>query len=297
MSIRLPEEIRMPILRWKLWLTGAVAVVGLLSSVAFGPAARAQEADVGRVTIVHGLRGLPVDIYVNGELFLPAFEPDRLTDAVPLPPGDYRVDLREAGSPTDSAPKFSGVVPVAAGDDLAVVAHFGANGEWTATVFDNHLSPLDAGASRLVLRHTARSPAIDVLVDDVVAVAALAPPNESAVEVPAASVAVGARLADGTVAVTAQDVAANEGEATALYLVGDAGTGNLTWLMQTVAGLQTAPSGVPAGNSGLADTTGSDSLPWWVVVVPAVIGPLAAVGWWVRVQRASRQAQPCSAAY
>jgi hypothetical protein len=284
--------------RWKRLLIVPVAAVGVLFTVALGPGAGAQEATEGRVTIVHGLRGLPVDIYVNGELFLPAFEPDRLTDAVPLPPGDYRVDLREAGSPSNSTPKFSGVVPVAAGDDLAVVAHFGANGEWTATVFDNHLSPLGAGEARLVFRHTARSPAVDVLVDDVVAVAALAPPNENAVEVPPASVAIGARLADGTPAVTAQDVAAREGEATALYLVGDAGTGNLTWLMQTVAGLQTAPSGVPAGNSGLAATGSSSSLPWIAIVLPAVLGTLVVLAWQLlRARRAGRGAEPCSAAY
>jgi hypothetical protein len=288
----------MPIARSKRLAATLIAVAGVLLAVALGPAAGAQESEEGRVTIVHGLRGLAVDIYVNGELFLPAFEPDRLTDAVPLPPGDYRVDLREAGSPSDSQPRFSGVVPVAAGDDIAVVAHFGTDGEWTATVFDNHLSPLDAGEARLVFRHTAHSPAIDVLVNDQVAVAALAPPNEITVEVPPASVAVGARLADGTAAATAPDVAAREGEATALYLVGDAATGNLTWLMQSVAGLQTAPSGVPAGNSGLADTSEASSLPWGTVaVVTAVLGPFVVLAWRLRAQRPGRDAEPCSAAY
>jgi hypothetical protein len=67
--------------------------------------------------------------------------------------------------------------------------------------------------------------------------------------------------------------------------------------MQTVAGLQTAPSGVPAGNSGLAATGGSSSLPWVAIVVPAVLGTLAVAVWRTRAQRAGREAEPCSAAY
>jgi hypothetical protein len=112
------------------------------------------------VTVVHGILGLTVDVYVDGAKALPSFEPRTITDVIALPCGPHDIVIvPEGGDPASPALQTS--VDLAAGSDTTLVAHLSADGAPTLSAFENDLS--NAGyRSRVVVRHTAAAPAVDV---------------------------------------------------------------------------------------------------------------------------------------
>ena len=137
----------------------AVATAATLGSG--GPAA--AQADTGTVTVIHGVPGVTVDVYVNDDLTLEAFEPETVTDPLELPAGDYTVDIRAAGADPSEDPIITGSTTLPAGANATLIAHLTADGTPTLGVFVNDTAPTAAGEGRLVVRHTAAAPAVDVL--------------------------------------------------------------------------------------------------------------------------------------
>ncbi|MDX1415496.1 MAG: DUF4397 domain-containing protein, partial [Candidatus Promineifilaceae bacterium] len=148
--------------------------------------------DTGHVTVVHGVPGLTVDVYVNGNLTLPNFEPGTVTDPIELPVGDYEIVIVAAGGdPAD--PVLSGSADVTSGLNASIVAHLTEAGAPMLSVFANDVSPILDDTSRLAVRHVAAAPAVDVALyddddldaDDLVGkIENLVNPNEQQVEVP-----------------------------------------------------------------------------------------------------------------
>ena len=66
----------------------ALAALTAMAAIGFGPAAGAQ-AGTGTVTVIHGVPGVDVDVYVNGDLTLEDFKPETVTKPLELPAGDY----------------------------------------------------------------------------------------------------------------------------------------------------------------------------------------------------------------
>ena len=58
--------------------------------------------NTGIVTVIHGVPGLTVDVYVNGELTLPSFAPGTVTDPLQLPEGNYDIVIVAAGGNIES---------------------------------------------------------------------------------------------------------------------------------------------------------------------------------------------------
>ena len=117
-------------------------------------------AGTGYVTVVHGVPGLTVDVYVNGTKTLPSFAFGTVTDALELPEGNYDIVIvPEGGDP--STPAISGSAFLPAGANVSLVAHLDALGAPKLGVFVNDASTLSPGTTRLVLRHTAAAPAVD----------------------------------------------------------------------------------------------------------------------------------------
>ena len=60
------------------------AVVSILTVAASGGGTQGASAQTPTavVTVVHGLRGVVADIYIDNTLVLPAFQPERVTDPV-----------------------------------------------------------------------------------------------------------------------------------------------------------------------------------------------------------------------
>ena len=47
--------------------------------------------------VVHGIPGVPVDVYVNDNNQLPNFQPSTVAGPLTLPAGDYNIKIRPAG--------------------------------------------------------------------------------------------------------------------------------------------------------------------------------------------------------
>ena len=92
------------------------------------------------VRVVHGLRGLVADIYLDGELVLPTFQPERSTDPLPIPAGDHVVEIRQAGAAASDTPLLTQTVTVPAGFQGSLVAHLDRDGKPVLTAYADDLS-------------------------------------------------------------------------------------------------------------------------------------------------------------
>ena len=119
----------------------------------------------GNVSIVHGVPGLTVDVYIDGNLTIPSFAPETITPRLLLPAGTYDISIyAEGANPlSDAAAIVASGVEVPEGVDASVVAHLDASGKPTASVFVDDLSATADGEGRVTVRHTAEAPAVDVL--------------------------------------------------------------------------------------------------------------------------------------
>jgi Domain of unknown function (DUF4397) len=233
-----------------------VALVGLATlltvmSVSIGGVA-AQEAAPATVTLVHGVRGLVADVYLDGTLALASFEPERVTDPLAIPAGSHVVAVRTAGAIAASDPLVEVRVDLVAGGRYSAVVHLAADGSPTATLYPDSLPQTPAGAALVVVRHAAAAPPVDVTLDGAPLAAGLQNANEAGAETVPGNHRVAAEVARGAAALPPETVPVAEGTATVLYLVGAANENSLVWLAQNVQGLQTAPASIRTGTDGLA---------------------------------------------
>jgi hypothetical protein len=147
-----------------------------------------------------------------------------------------------------------------------VVAHLTADGKPALTPFANDVSRLAAGRTRLVVRHTAAAPAVDVRAGGQPVFRGLTNPNEAKADLDAGTVSADVVLAGtGTVVLGPKDLALGEGTGTIVYAIGSAQDKTLNVVTQKITGLHSAPSGVPSGTGGLART----GLAWWTYALLA----------------------------
>jgi hypothetical protein len=238
-------------------ITAAAGTAGLLTAMVTGtaPALAAGSADDATVSVLHGVPGLTVDVYANGEELIPDFEPGTLTDPLTIPAGTYDLQVFADGDTPDSgqpAIEANGV-EVPAGANATVVAHLDADGNPRLSLFANDTSATAAGEARLTVRHTAAAPAVDVRANGDALFTGLSNPDEQSGDVPAGTYSADVVLA-GTadVAIGPADVELAEGTHTIVYAWGSAGDQNLDLAVQTIGNLHSAPAGVPGGEAGLA---------------------------------------------
>ncbi|MGL5863617.1 MAG: DUF4397 domain-containing protein [Phycicoccus sp.] len=261
--------------------------VAALPLVLATPAAAAEDA---KVVVFHGVPGLTVDVYVSAdetyaadEAALTDFEPGTVTDAIDLPAGTYNLAVFPANADPSGDPAIeANGVEVAGGANLSVAAHLNAGGDPVLTAFPNDVSKTDAGEGRLIVRHTAAAPAVDVLAGGEAVFKNLTNPNEQKADLPAGTVSAAVALAGTTDPVIGPaDVPVEEGKATIVYAWGSAEDDNLAVAVQSIDGLHSSPSGVPSGtaDTGNAMTTTLGAL--------AVLGALAAGAAAVRARRST----------
>lgn len=239
-----------------------LALAGLaLVGATVGLAAPANAAgNDATVSVLHGVPGATVDVYANGKSLLTDFKPGTLTDPVMLAAGKYDLKVTAAGAGAGGAAIIeANGVTVPARASITVVAHLNAAGKPVLTPYVNDTSKVAAGKARLTVRHTAVAPAVDVRANGTAALKNLTNPNEAKADVAAGTIKADVALAGtGTVAIGPADVTLEEGTNTIVYAWGSAADKNLKLAVQTIAGLHSAPGGVPAGSGGqaAAATTG-----------------------------------------
>lgn len=272
-------------MRKPLALVAAAAVTAL---VAVSPTSASAQAGNGTVTVIHGVPGVTVDVYVNGDLTLEDFAPETVTDPLELPAGDYTVDIRPADAADTDPPIITGSTTLPAGANATLIAHLDAAGTPTLGVFVNDTAETAAGEGRLVVRHTAAAPAVDVLAGGTAVITGLENPNEETLALPAGTVSAAVAAAGTTDPVIGPaDVPVVAGQVTIVYAIGSLEEQTLGVLVQTIQVGEAAPAqestttapvpvpeGVPAGDSGIAAGGGS-SFPTGIA---AALAMLAAAG-------------------
>ncbi|MBF5029469.1 MULTISPECIES: DUF4397 domain-containing protein [unclassified Micromonospora] len=237
-----------------------------------------------KVSVVHGIPDTPVDVYVNGEKTLNNFKPGDVAGPLTLPEGEYDIALTKPGEAVDKAILKVDDAKVPGGANISLAAHLSAAGEPQITPFVNDVSKVGAGKARLIVRHTAAAPAVDVRAGGKPVFEDLTNPKEAKADVAAGSVEADVVLAGtDTVAIGPADLNLKEGTATIVYAIGSAEAKNLSVVAQTINGLHSAPGGVPSGTGGQAGT-GVDT--WWYVLAGA--GVLLLVGGGARVAATAR---------
>lgn len=226
------------------------------------------------VSVVHGIPDTPVDVYVNGKKTLDNFKPGDVTGPLTLPAGEYDLALTKPGEPVDKAILAVNDAKVPGGANISLAAHLSADGKPEITPFVNDVSKVGAGKARLIVRHTAAAPAVDVRANGTPVFENLTNPKEAKADVAAGTVKADVVLAGtDTVAIGPADLNLKEGTATIVYAIGSAENKNLTLVAQTISGLHSAPGGVPSGTGGQA---GTGLGIWWYALSGA--GMLLLVG-------------------
>lgn len=250
-------------------LAGSVAVLAAAAVALIGAAPAHAAAATSKVYVVHGIPGTPVDVWVNNVKTLPNFQPKDVAGPLDLPEGSYNLALTAPGAADTSAAilKVDGAA-VPGGANLTLVAHLKADGSPTITPFVNDVSPVGAGKARLVVRHTAAAPAVDVRAGGTPVFSNLTNPNEAKADVAAGSLSADVVAAGSTTVVlgpTTLNLA--EGTSTIVYAIGSLDKKTLDVVAQVITGLHSAPGGVPTGSGGLADTGPA----WWLYALAALL--------------------------
>jgi hypothetical protein len=140
------------------------------------------------------------------------------------------------------------------------------------------VAPTDPGQARLVVRHTAAAPEVDVRADGEVLFPGLANPNEESADVPAGPYSADVTLAgENQTVIGPADLNLAEGTSTIVYAWGSAEEDNLDVAVQTIDGLHSSPSGVPGGETGAAADAGGAPIWAWGVGLMSLLA-LAVAG-------------------
>lgn len=141
----------------------AALTVAFIALLGLCPVAQPAQASASNatVTVVHGVLGLTVDVYVNGALTLEDFTPRSIAGPLSLPPGSYAIAIVPAnGNP--ATPAIAATAELAAGSNVSLVAHLAADGTPTLTPFTNDVRRAGWLKGRVAVRHAAAAPVVDV---------------------------------------------------------------------------------------------------------------------------------------
>ena len=226
-------------------------------------AAPASAADNATVTVVHGIPATPVDVYVDGTAALKNFQFKTVTNPITLPAGSHAIAVRPAGASPSSSPILSADENLTAGANVTLVANLKANGDPTLTPFVNYTSETPAGQARVVVRHTAAAPAVDVLAGNKVVVDNLINGKQAALFVPAGQLSASVAVHGTTTPVIGPvSLSPQAGQTLIVYAIGKASDNSLTAVTQSYdvgqmgSGSMGAPNSVSAGTGGQAATGG-----------------------------------------
>ena len=245
-------------------IAAVLAAVGLMAAT--GPVAPAGAQSEARIHLIHGIPDTPVDVFANGEVVIPDFQFGDTQDLSSLA-GQTLAGLQVRPAGTEDVAIDGGDLALPASGNVTAIAHLDAEGTPTLTVFENDTAPIAAGQGRLVVRHTAAAPAVDVKANGEVAFSNLSNPNEAKADLPAGTVSaeVVPTGANEPVVIGPADLPVTDGQALIVYAVGSLDGGTLQTLTETVDGLGSGPGSVPTGNSPVSEGS-------------SPTGPLMAVG-------------------
>jgi hypothetical protein len=169
--------------RIRMVLAGLTA--GALAAVGAAVPAQANQNEDATVSIVHAVPNTPVDVYVNHHRLLNDFQPGTIAGPLQLPSGGYTVTITAATAKNDRHPVIGPVkLRFAERANYSVVAHLTAAGTPTASLYRNSTAPTKGEYGRVIVRHDAAAPAVDVLANGARVIAGLTNPGSRSLQVP-----------------------------------------------------------------------------------------------------------------
>lgn len=222
----------------------AAGALSLAASLAFAGPAQAGgwhhgHDDDALLSVLHGVPGLTVDVWVNGNLTLDDFEPGSLAGPLELPGGDYRIAITAANATSADNPVIGPVdVELDDGGNYTAVAHLTADGTPTASLFENDTkAPRNDKKGKLTVRHVAAAPAVDVLAGGQPVIEELSNPDEATLKLKAGTISAAVAAAGTTTPVLGPtDVTVEGGKNTIVYAWGSLADGTLAVATQVVEG-------------------------------------------------------------
>jgi Domain of unknown function (DUF4397) len=263
------------VLRSTAALCGVAAVTMAISPI--GASAAPDPGDV-RIHLIHGIPGVPVDVAAGGAEVFADFQFGQTKDLSALA-GTTLEDLQVLAAGTDTVAIDAGDVDLPSSGNYTVLAHLTADGDPTLTVFENSTATIAAGQGRLVVRHTAAAPAVDITANGAVAFADVTNPNEATADLPVGTITAAVVPAGETepVVIGPADLTIADGSELIVYAVGSLEDGTLDVLTETITGLGSNPSRIDTGNSPIDNGRG-DSHRGTLLAFAAAAAVIAAGG-------------------
>jgi len=226
----------------------SLAVLVALFTMLFASPVGAQ--DDATIMLTHGIPDTDVDVDVDGSVVIDGFSFGDMEDLSAFA-GQTLAGLTVNLAGTDTVALDLGDFAVPATGNFTVVAHLDADGNPTASVFENDTSTIAAGEGRLVVRHTAAAPAVDILANGAAEFTNVTNGQEGQVDLAAGTITAEV-VPTGVitpVVIGPADLPITEGASLIVYAVGSLDADNLSVLTQSITGLGSTPSVINTGNS------------------------------------------------
>jgi len=214
------------------------------------PASVAGADDHARVHLIHGIPDTDVDVAAGGEVVIEGFSFGDTQDLSGFA-GQTLESLQVLLTGTDTVAIDVGDFDVPASGNYTAIAHLDAEGTPTLTVFANDVATIDAGNGRLVVRHTAAAPEVDILANGSAAFTSVPNGAEGSVDLGVGTISATVVPAGETepVVIGPADLPIAEGTSLIVYAVGSLDGDSLTVLTETITDLGALPTVVNTGNS------------------------------------------------
>ncbi|MGO4229524.1 DUF4397 domain-containing protein [Arthrobacter sp. YAF34] len=221
-------------------LSAVAGAMTLLAALTLAAPAQAgthhRDEGTAKLSVLHGVPGLTVDVWLDGKRALDNFKPGTLAGPLNVPDGDHKIAITGANATSAANPVIGPVtVDLEAGQDYTAVAHLAANGKPTATLFTNDTSASPDGKGKLTVRHVAAAPAVDVLAGKTAVIKGLINPHQKTLTLKAGTVSASVAAA-GTTAplIGPAHVKITAGKNTIVYAWGSLAAKNLKVAVQVV---------------------------------------------------------------
>jgi len=221
-----------------------------LAAVAVAAPGAAQAQDTPVVTLLHGIPGQPVDVSVGGQVLLSGFEPGATQDLSAFA-GQTLTDLQVLAAGTDTVLLAADSLALPDSGNSTVVAFLDATGNPTLQIFENNVDPVPDGQARVIVRHTAAAPAVDLVVGEDRPIENAANGDEGELLVPAGELR-GLRVAPtgGDPLLDVPPLSVDAGTDLIVYAVGSFDDATLTFYQQEIEVGTTAPTSEAGSDSG-----------------------------------------------
>jgi hypothetical protein len=267
----------------------AAALAALTAALLILPGvAGAQTGDQALVRVAHFAPGLlKGDVYVDGRLQLKGVPFKTVSDYLKVKPGEFKVEVREAGEPADSPPVIAATVSLEAGKAYTVAVFGQLTSVEAALLTDDMSRPGDGESKVRLIQAIPGEEAVDLVSGgDVLVANARFPSASDYQEIPAGSADLEVRKAgSGEVLAKADNVKLASGSISSLVAVGGIGEKLELLDISDAATAVSAAGGVATGAGGTSTSPSTSGRRFALLLL--IGGGLAATAGFVVQQRRS----------